>query len=147
MDITELRKSVKKSLSELSTQKSKYQNNASLDKIIEICNLAKNFDLMQDKRNKYNINGVKKEYHSNIIQKIRIRWKGMIERCHNTEKYNYSSYGGRGIYVCDEWKNDFDNFYNWAINNGFEQHLQIDRIDNDGNYEPSNCRWVTKEEN
>lgn len=148
MDITELRKSIKQSLSELSTQKSKDENNLSLDKIIEVCTLAKNFDLMCGKRKKYNISGNRKEY---VIEKVksslRARFGGMISRCYKKEKHNFKDYGGRGISICEEWRNDFNNFYNWAINNGFEQHLQIDRIDNDGNYSPENCRWVTKEQN
>lgn len=49
--------------------------------------------------------------------------------------------------MCDEWKDDFMSFYNWAVNNGYKEGLQIDRIDNDGNYEPSNCRYVTAKEN
>ena len=68
MDITELRKSIKQSLSELSTQKSKDENNLSLDKIIEVCTLAKNFDLMCGKRKKYNISGNRKEY---VIEKAK----------------------------------------------------------------------------
>ena len=102
---------------------------------------------MYDKRNKYNIKGIKKDHHSNVILKIRARWKGMIARCHDIKKYNYCNYGGRGISVCNDWRNDFKSFYDWAINNGFEPHLEIDRIDNDGNYSPENCRWVTKEQN
>jgi hypothetical protein len=70
----------------------------------------------------------------------------MKQRCYNSRSKDYKHWGGRGIIVCDEWKNDFMNFYNWAINNGYQENLTIDRINNDGNYEPCNCRWATKKE-
>lgn len=75
------------------------------------------------------------------------RWTSMKARCYNEKLICYDNYGGRGIAVCDEWKNDFVAFYNWAVNNGFKPELEIDRIDNDGNYEPNNCQWITKKEN
>ena len=62
-------------------------------------------------------------------------------------KQHYDRYGGRGIKVCDEWENDFQAFYNWAMSNGYRDDLTIDRIDNDGDYEPSNCQWITQAEN
>ena len=71
----------------------------------------------------------------------------MKQRCYNPNRLKYSRYGGRGIKICDEWLNSFDSFYNWAINNGYSSELQIDRIDNDGDYCPENCRWVTLWEN
>ena len=70
-------------------------------------------------------------------------WYGMLERCRNKEHKSYHRYGGRGITVCDEWK-DFEVFACWATTNGYDDKLSLDRIDNDGNYESSNCRWVTE---
>ena len=73
-------------------------------------------------------------------------WQGMKDRCNNTNNQAYKHYGGRGIKVCDEWKDNFQAFYEWAMANGYIDNLSIDRIDVDGNYEPSNCRWATAKE-
>lgn len=69
----------------------------------------------------------------------------MYCRCYYPSTHGYERYGGRGIKICDEWINNPQSFYDWAINNGYDKNLTIDRIDVNGNYEPSNCRWVTKE--
>ena len=66
------------------------------------------------------------------------------DRCNNKNNKSFDYYGGRGISVCDDWKNDFMSFYDWAINNGYADGLEIDRIDNNGNYEPLNCRFVAR---
>lgn len=70
-------------------------------------------------------------------------WNGMIQRCENPKNPAYHLYGDRGICVCEEWHNPVV-FCEWAKSNGYKNNLSIDRINNDGNYEPNNCRWVTK---
>lgn len=74
-------------------------------------------------------------------------WADAKQRCLNPKRHNYNSYGRRGISICNEWVNDFQVFGRWALANGYRQGLQIDRIDNDGNYHPWNCRFVTGREN
>lgn len=75
-----------------------------------------------------------------------IIWGCMKSRCYYAKNIAYSSYGGRGIKICEEWKKNFISFHDWAVNNGYSDNLTIDRIDNNGNYEPSNCKWSTFEE-
>ena len=78
---------------------------------------------------------------------LRKNWCGIIQRCYNPNHPEYHRYGGRGIRICDEWRNSSKNFIEWAFSNGFEKGLTIDRIDNDKGYEPSNCRYITRSEN
>ena len=81
--------------------------------------------------------------HGLIETKLYKIWANIKDRTLNPKHKQYNDYGGRGITICDEWL-DIHNFYNWAMSNGYSDELSIDRIDNDGNYEPSNCRWTTR---
>lgn len=93
----------------------------------------------------------KKYYNGEHEEKLYSVWKNMKDRCYREKSKSYKNYGGRGIRVCEEWKNDYSAFRKWAFDNGYKvnkgrNELTIDRIDNDGNYEPSNCRFVTWKE-
>lgn len=84
--------------------------------------------------------------HGLYNTKLYKKWQSMKTRCGNPNASNYKDYGGRGIRVCDEWANNFEAFYEWAMSNGYKDGLTLDRIDVEGNYTPSNCRWATIEE-
>lgn len=73
-------------------------------------------------------------------------WTNMRNRCYLESSTEYKRYGARGIRVCDEWRDNFQTFYDWAMANGYQDNLTLDRIENNGNYEPSNCRWATSKE-
>ena len=70
-------------------------------------------------------------------------WKAMKTRCYNPNSPYFKYYGGKGITVCDEWRDSFQAFYEWSMANGYSDELTIDRIDSDKGYFPANCRWVT----
>ncbi len=74
-------------------------------------------------------------------------WKAIKQRCSNKNNQSFKNYGGRGIEICQEWRENFEIFYNWAMSNGWEPGLQIDRIDNNGHYEPLNCHFTNSRHN
>lgn len=88
--------------------------------------------------------------HGNFLNGKQTRiygiWAGIKRRCLNPHVKAYKHYGRRGITLCDEWMS-FETFMDWALSNGYKDNLTIDRISGDGNYEPSNCRWITRSEN
>lgn len=92
----------------------------------------------------------KKQIRYDTDEKRRIHriYQCMLNRCYRTKDIAYKRYGGRGIKVCSEWKGEFGytNFYDWAINSGYANNLTLDRISNNGDYSPSNCRWSTYKE-
>ncbi len=74
-------------------------------------------------------------------------WAGIVKRCEGVNSQNYKYYGGRGIKICKQWRENAGEFCKWAISNGYEDGLEIDRIDNDGDYNPQNCHFITHAEN
>ena len=114
------------------------------EKIVRLCSLKKGeikscgcfAKELLIKRNKT----VKYTTHGQSRTRLYTIWCDMKQRCLNKNQKVFKHYGERKISICDEWKNNFNSFYDWAIRNGYADNLTIDRIDVDGNYEPSNCR-------
>lgn len=106
--------------------------------------LRKNRTLSCGCYNKEIINKAKKRIYKN--KRLYELISSIKQRCYNKNNKAYKNYGGRGIKVCDEWKNDNNKFVEWALNSGYKKGLWIDRINNNGNYEPDNCRWITPKE-
>ena len=79
-------------------------------------------------------------------KRLKSIYNGMRLRCYNENNVNYKYYGGKGVTICDEWLLSFENFFDWAINNGYNENLTIDRIDSEKEYSPDNCKWSTKKE-
>ena len=91
-------------------------------------------------------NGRFEKSHGMKNTKLYSVWCSMKSRCFNKNHKSYPYYGGRGIFVCDEWKDNFIPFYKWSIQNGYKEGMTIDRIHNDKMYSPDNCRWVSHKE-
>ena len=90
--------------------------------------------------------GQKRKTHGESQTRLYRIWSGMKSRCLNPRNRKYNIYGGKGVKVCPEWVYSFENFRDWAVVNGYADNLTIDRIDSNGDYEPSNCRWTTYNE-
>lgn len=132
----------------ITTGEAKIKNNHSYVEVVCDCGTVKfiNFSHFKDGSTK-SCGCLRSEFASSkkSIENRRLYdiYYGMLSRCNNPKNIGYKNYGGRGIKVCEEWSN-FKSFEKWSLNNGYTDELSIDRIDNDGDYTPSNCRWTNK---
>lgn len=125
------------------------------EKILRKCHLAYGKTLSCGCLQREKLGNMRRIHGLSHKERLYSLWLNMKDRCSNPNNNHYKSYGGRGISVCEEWKNDYIAFRKWCINNGYKEeirksgrnNLTIDRIDVNGNYNPDNCRFLTNKEN
>ena len=95
----------------------------------------------------FNFHAAKRTHGDSRGTRLYRIFNNLKTRCTNPKATYFHRYGGRGISICQEWKDSYEDFRKWSMANGYADNLTIDRINNDGNYEPSNCQWITASEN